>query len=383
MSTPCRCVLLAGPLGYCADVERAVRTVEEALQRFGPCVCVRQQIVHNAHVVRTLERKGAVFVEQAEEVPEGATVVFSAHGVAPTVRTDAARRLTVIDATCPLVTKVHKEARRYADEGYDILLIGHESHEEVIGTLGEAPDRIQLVDGPGAAAGLRVRDEGKVAWLSQTTLSVDETIATAAALRQRFPRLSGPPSDDICCAAQNRQEAVKQIAPDAGPVLVVGSPNSSNSPRLVEVSLVAGARDVHLVDNADEIDETWLEGVTTVGVTSGASVPEVLVGGVLDWPAERGFDQVDVVRSTEETQHFALPRPVAPDNAAARPAPRPERPMARRLLAPEPVTAGRPDRITDRIGDAVLDMLLYEGSLVAGGEATLRDLYPSTASSMS
>ncbi|MFE6688991.1 4-hydroxy-3-methylbut-2-enyl diphosphate reductase [Streptomyces sp. NPDC057743] len=308
-----RRVLLAAPRGYCAGVERAVATVEQALERYGPPVYVRHQIVHNAHVVRTLERKGAVFVERTDEVPEGATVIFSAHGVAPLVHTEAARRqLTVIDATCPLVTKVHKEARRFADEGYDILLIGHEGHEEVVGTMGEAPGRIHLVDGPSGVADVHVSDERKVAWLSQTTLSVDETMDTATALKDRFPALTSPPSDDICYATQNRQEAVKQIATDADLVLVVGSPNSSNSVRLVEVALASGAAAAHLVDTADELVADWLDGVRTIGVTSGASVPDVLVDGVLDWLAERGFDHVEVVRSTEETQRFALPRPLLP-----------------------------------------------------------------------
>ncbi|MFB7635293.1 4-hydroxy-3-methylbut-2-enyl diphosphate reductase [Streptomyces sp. NPDC056149] len=310
--TPRR-VLLAAPRGYCAGVERAVATVEQALERHGPPVYVRHQIVHNAHVVRTLERKGAVFVERTDEVPEGATVIFSAHGVAPPVHAEAARRrLTVIDATCPLVTKVHKEARRFADEGYDILLIGHEGHEEVVGTMGEAPGRIHLVDGPSDVADVHVRDERKVAWLSQTTLSVDETMDTATALKDRFPALTSPPSDDICYATQNRQEAVKRIAAEADLVLVVGSPNSSNSVRLVEVALASGAAAAHLVDTAGELAPDWLDGVRTIGVTSGASVPDVLVDGVLDRLADRGFDHVEVVRSTEETQRFALPRPSFP-----------------------------------------------------------------------
>ncbi|MFK0293888.1 4-hydroxy-3-methylbut-2-enyl diphosphate reductase [Streptomyces sp. NPDC090442] len=308
-----RRVLLAAPRGYCAGVERAVATVEQALERHGPPVYVRHQIVHNAHVVRALERRGAVFVERTDEVPEGATVVFSAHGVAPLVHAEAARRrLTVVDATCPLVTKVHREARRFADEGYDILLIGHEGHEEVVGTMGEAPGRIHLVDGPSDVADVHVRDERKVAWLSQTTLSVDETMATAAALKDRFPALTSPPSDDICYATQNRQEAVKQIAAEADLVLVVGSPHSSNSVRLVEVALASGATAAHLVDTADELAAEWLDGVRTIGVTSGASVPDVLVDGVLDRLADRGFDHVEVVRSTEETQRFALPRPLLP-----------------------------------------------------------------------
>lgn len=308
-----RRVLLAAPRGYCAGVERAVATVERALEQYGAPVYVRHQIVHNAYVVKALERKGAVFVEQVDEVPKGATVIFSAHGVAPDVHTQAdTRDLTVIDATCPLVTKVHKEARRFADEGYDILLIGHEGHEEVIGTMGEAPERIHLVDGPADAADVHVRDEGKVVWLSQTTLSVDETTTTATALKERFPALVSPPSDDICYATQNRQEAVKLIAAEAELVIVVGSGNSSNSRRLVEVALAAGAKASYLVDAAEEIDDRWLDGVTTIGVTSGASVPEILVDGVLEYLAEQGVDRVEVVRATEETQHFALPRQLAP-----------------------------------------------------------------------
>ncbi|MER5886695.1 4-hydroxy-3-methylbut-2-enyl diphosphate reductase [Streptomyces sp. NPDC001941] len=315
MTDPSRRVLLAAPRGYCAGVERAVATVERALELYGAPVYVRHQIVHNAYVVRALERKGAVFVEETEQVPEGATVILSAHGVAPVVHAEAAARdLTVIDATCPLVTKVHKEARRFADDGYDILLIGHEGHEEVIGTLGQVPGRIHLVDGAEEAGTVVVRDEDKVAWLSQTTLSVDEATTTAAALRQRFPALVSPPSDDICYATQNRQEAVKRIAPDADLVLVVGSANSSNSKRLVEVALTAGARASHLVDSADDIDEAWLPGATTVGVTSGASVPEVLVEGVLDWLADHGFGHVDVVTTAQETQQFSLPRRLQPQH---------------------------------------------------------------------
>jgi len=301
-------VLLASPRGYCAGVDRAVQTVERALERYGAPVYVRKQIVHNSHVVRRLESLGAVFVEETEEVPEGGVVVFSAHGVAPTVHEEAqARQLRTIDATCPLVTKVHAEARRFDREGYDILLIGHEGHEEVVGTTGEAPDRVHLVDGPDAVAGLDVRDPARVAWLSQTTLSVDETLQTVAALRDRFPLLIDPPSDDICYATQNRQIAVKEVAAGADLVLVVGSGNSSNSVRLVEVALDAGARAAHLVDDVSHIGESWLDGVTTVGVTSGASVPETLVEDVLAWLAERGYGDVDEVTSADETLTFALP----------------------------------------------------------------------------
>jgi 4-hydroxy-3-methylbut-2-en-1-yl diphosphate reductase len=318
MSSPARRVLLAAPRGYCAGVDRAVITVEKALELYGPPVYVRKQIVHNKHVVETLERQGAIFVEETDEVPEGALVVFSAHGVAPVVHAEAAqRRLRTIDATCPLVTKVHNEAKRFAGSDHDILLIGHEGHEEVIGTTGEAPDHVHLVDGPADVANVQVRDPAKVAWLSQTTLSVDETNATVAALRERFPLLIDPPSDDICYATQNRQVAVKDIAKESELVIVVGSTNSSNSKRLVEVALEYGARASYLVDTADEIDETWLDGVTTVGVTSGASVPEILVRGVLDWLAERGYAEVEEIRSAEESLLFALPPELRRDMRAA------------------------------------------------------------------
>jgi 4-hydroxy-3-methylbut-2-enyl diphosphate reductase len=307
-SEPGRRVLVAKPRGYCAGVDRAVLTVEKALEAYGAPVYVRKQIVHNAHVVRTLEAQGAVFVEEADEVPEGATVVFSAHGVAPTVHAEAAERsLKTIDATCPLVTKVHLEARRFAAEDVDIVLIGHEGHEEVVGTTGQAPDRIHLVDGVGEAAEVQVRDPAKVAYLSQTTLSVDETEVTVQALRERFPLLQGPPSADICYATQNRQVAVKQIAAEADLLLVVGSRNSSNSVRLVEVALDAGARAAHLVDDASEIDPAWLEGVSTVGLTSGASVPEELVVQVMSWLADRGYGDVQEVESAQESLLFALP----------------------------------------------------------------------------
>ncbi|MGF7233463.1 MAG: 4-hydroxy-3-methylbut-2-enyl diphosphate reductase [Frankia sp.] len=301
-------VLLAAPRGYCAGVDRAVQTVEQAIDLYGVPVYVRKQIVHNAHVVKTLEARGAIFVEETEEVPEGATVVFSAHGVAPTVHSEAAQRqLRTIDATCPLVTKVHTEARRFAKDDLDILLIGHEGHEEVVGTTGQAPDRIHLVDGPEDAARVEVRDPTKVAYLSQTTLSVDETVTTVDALRERFPHLQGPPSADICYATQNRQVAVKEIANRVGVVIVVGSRNSSNSVRLVEVALDAGAPAAYLVDRADDLDLAWLEGVTDVGVTSGASVPEDLVAGVVELLAQHGFDDVEEVTSAEEHLLFALP----------------------------------------------------------------------------
>jgi 4-hydroxy-3-methylbut-2-enyl diphosphate reductase len=306
--TPTRRVLLAKPRGYCAGVDRAVIAVEKALDHFGPPVYVRKQIVHNAYVVRTLEARGAVFVDRTEQVPEGATVVFSAHGVSPAVHQEAAARgLKTIDATCPLVTKVHNEARRFADADYDILLIGHEGHEEVEGTAGEAPERVRLVDGPAAAATVQVRDPDRVVWLSQTTLSVDETLQTVAALRERFPALADPPSDDICYATSNRQLAVKQIAPECELVLVVGSTNSSNSQRLVEVAVESGAAAAYLIDAASEIDDGWLAGVTTVGLTSGASVPEILVAEVLDWLAARGYPLTAEVTLTEERLTFALP----------------------------------------------------------------------------
>jgi 4-hydroxy-3-methylbut-2-en-1-yl diphosphate reductase len=308
MSEPVKRVLLAKPRGYCAGVDRAVQTVERALERFGAPVYVRKQIVHNTHVVRTLEQRGAIFVEETEEVPEGAVVVFSAHGVAPDVHAVAKDRgLRTIDATCPLVTKVHNEARRFAAQGYDILLIGHEGHEEVVGTTGEAPASIQLVDGPAGAPDVDVRDPAKVAWLSQTTLSVDETSATVAALRERFPQLIDPPSDDICYATQNRQAAVKQIAKESDVVIVVGSRNSSNSVRLVEVACDAGARAAYLVDDAASIESSWLEAAHTVGVTSGASVPEELVAQVLDRLAQAGFGDVEEVDAVHESLVFALP----------------------------------------------------------------------------
>jgi 4-hydroxy-3-methylbut-2-enyl diphosphate reductase len=308
MPTTGKRVLLAAPRGYCAGVDRAVITVEKALDTYGAPVYVRKQIVHNKHVVETLQDRGAIFVEENDEVPEGATVVFSAHGVAPVVHEEASRRqLRTIDATCPLVTKVHHEARRFAADDYDILLIGHEGHEEVVGTTGEAPEHIHLVEGPGDVGSVQVRDPEKVAWLSQTTLSVDETLETVRLLRERFPALLDPPSDDICYATQNRQVAVKEISAGADLVIVVGSTNSSNSVRLVEVALEMGAKDSRLVDKAAELDEAWLDGVTVVGVTSGASVPEILVRGVLDWLAERGYTDVEEVRSAEESLLFALP----------------------------------------------------------------------------
>ncbi len=301
-------VLLARPRGYCAGVDRAVQTVERALETYGRPVYVRRQIVHNIHVVRALEARGAVFVEENDEVPEGSTVVFSAHGVAPAVHDQAAARsLRTIDATCPLVTKVHLEARRFAANDYDIILIGHAGHEEVVGTTGQAPEHIHLVDGAEEAATVEVRDPERVAYLSQTTLSVDETMTTVDALRERFPALQGPPSDDICYATQNRQAAVKSIATRCDLLLVVGSRNSSNSVRLTEVALEAGAKASFLVDDASEIDRSWLDGVDTIGVTSGASVPDALVQGVLEYLADIGYGDVEEVTEVEESLLFALP----------------------------------------------------------------------------
>ncbi len=318
MASPKRRVLLAAPRGYCAGVDRAVITVEKALELYGAPVYVRKQIVHNRHVVEDLEKRGAIFVDETEEVPEGALVVFSAHGVAPTVHEEAAERnLRTIDATCPLVTKVHHEARRFSSEGFQILLIGHEGHEEVVGTSGQAPEHITIVDGPEHADDVEVRDPDKVVWLSQTTLSVDETMETVDRLRGRFPNLMSPPSDDICYATQNRQAAVKLMGASSDVVIVVGSANSSNSVRLVEVALDAGATSSYRVDNASELDEAWLDGVTVVGVTSGASVPESLVDGVLDWLAERGFGDVETVTAAEESLIFSLPQELRRDLKAA------------------------------------------------------------------
>ncbi len=303
-----RAVRLAAPRGYCAGVDRAVITVEKALDLYGTPVYVRKQIVHNKHVVADLESRGAVFVEELDEVPEGETVVFSAHGVSPVVHEQAAARgLKTIDATCPLVTKVHHEARRFASDDYDILLIGHEGHEEVEGTAGEAPDHIQLVQSPDDVDSIVVRDPEKVAWLSQTTLSVDETMATVDAIRRRFPKLLDPPSDDICYATQNRQLAIKEISLGADLVIVVGSANSSNSVRLAEVALEAGAKAAYRVDDASEVDEAWLAGVDSVSVTSGASVPEDLVDGVLAFLTERGYPDAQAVHTAEESLIFALP----------------------------------------------------------------------------
>ena len=300
-------VVLASPRGYCAGVERAVDTVERALRLYGTPVYVRKQIVHNSHVVRDLERRGAVFVDSVEEVPPGATVVFSAHGVSPAVREAAdARRLVSIDATCPLVTKVHSQARRYADEGYTVALIGHAGHEEVEGTMGEAPGSTVLVQSAADAERLALPPDARIAYITQTTLSVDETREIIAVLRRRFPRLRGPAREDICYATSNRQWAVKELLDEVSLLLVVGSRNSSNSVRLVEVARAAGV-EAHLVDDAGEIDEAWLDGVEVVGVTSGASAPEQLVSDVCDWFRDRGVSDVSERRSVFEDVAFKLP----------------------------------------------------------------------------
>jgi 4-hydroxy-3-methylbut-2-enyl diphosphate reductase len=310
-------VLLAAPRGYCAGVERAVVTVEKALELYGPPIYVRKQIVHNVHVVADLERRGAIFVDETDEVPDGSRLVFSAHGVAPSVHEEAQRlSLLTIDATCPLVTKVHNEAKRFADSGYQILLIGHEGHEEVEGTAGEAPDAITIVDSPDAVDDLEIDPDRPVAWLSQTTLSVDETMQTVERLRTRLPMLIDPPSDDICYATQNRQAAVKEIAPQCDVVIVVGSENSSNSVRLAEVAQEAGARS-YRIDDAGQLQPEWLEGAESVGVTSGASVPESLVEQLLDALEELGFDEIELVKTVEESLIFALPPELRRDIKAA------------------------------------------------------------------
>ena len=331
-------VLLAAPRGYCAGVDRAVIAVEKALAHYGAPVYVRKEIVHNKYVVETLAARGAVFVNETDEVPEGARVVFSAHGVSPAVHAAAAARsLQTIDATCPLVTKVHKEAVRFASDDYDILLIGHTGHEEVEGTQGEAPDHIQVVNSPDEVDAVVVRDPDKVVWISQTTLSVDETMETVRRLRERFPSLQDPPSDDICYATQNRQVAVKKIAPHCDVVITVGSANSSNSVRLVEVALESGARSSYRIDTASEMDPAWFAGATTVGVTSGASVPEILVRDVLDALAGLGFGDVEEVRTATEDLMFSLPRELRADlKAAGEPTGRP-RPDGRRRLDVQPV----------------------------------------------
>ncbi len=317
--TTLRKVVLAAPRGYCAGVDRAVEIVERALQIHSPPVYVRKQIVHNIHVVRDLEAKGAIFVEEETDVPEGSVVVLSAHGVAPEVYRNAERRsLNVLDATCPLVTKVHLEARRFAEEGKTILLIGHEGHEEVVGTSGEAPDNIRLVGDVAEARAVDVPDPSRVAYLSQTTLSVDETNQVIEVLRERFPQIAAPPRDDICYATQNRQDAVKAMIPKVEVLLVIGSDNSSNSKRLVEVAHAQGTP-AYLIDDETEIDASWIDGAEVVGVSSGASAPEWLVDRVLAWLREHGATEVEELRVTEEFVEFGFPRGVRdPDLTAAR-----------------------------------------------------------------
>ena len=311
-------VLLAAPRGYCAGVDRAILTVEKSLDLYGAPLYVRKEIVHNRYVVQSLEDRGVIFVDELDVVPEGSTVVFSAHGVAPSVHEEAAQRsLKTIDATCPLVTKVHAEARRFSNDGLDIILIGHEGHEEVEGTMGEAPKSITLVQNPEEARNLEVENPEKLIWLSQTTLSVDETIQTVNVLKERFPEMASPPSDDICYATQNRQTAVKVMAPNCDLVIVVGSGNSSNSVRLVEVALDAGAQASYRVDSFRELQSEWVKGVSTIGVTSGASVPELLVQEVIEWLAEQGFNDCEEVITTEETLMFALPPELRRDIKAA------------------------------------------------------------------
>jgi 4-hydroxy-3-methylbut-2-enyl diphosphate reductase len=311
-----RRVLLAAPRGYCAGVDRAVETVERALDMHGPPVYVRKEIVHNKHVVEELSERGAIFVDQETEVPEGELVVFSAHGVSPKVHENAAARgLRTIDATCPLVTKVHVEARKFAEKGYTIVLIGHEGHEEVEGTTGEAPDDIVLVQTADDVDRLEVEDPNRVAYITQTTLSVDETAQIIGRLRERFPNIVSPKSDDICYATTNRQIAVKQLARECELVLVIGSTNSSNSNRLVEVAREHGARS-HLIDNASQVSEDWLNGVETVGITSGASAPEELVGGLVAFFRERGVDDVSELRAVDEDVRFMLPKKIRVELAA-------------------------------------------------------------------
>jgi 4-hydroxy-3-methylbut-2-en-1-yl diphosphate reductase len=309
-------VLLAAPRGYCAGVDRAVQTVEEALELHGPPVYVRKEIVHNKHVVAQLAERGAIFVEEETEVPEGALVVFSAHGVAPKVHENALQRdLRTIDATCPLVTKVHVEARKFAEQGYTIVLIGHAGHEEVEGTTGEAPDSIVLVQTAEDVDDLEVPDPAKVAYITQTTLSVDETLELIARLREKFPEIVGPKSDDICYATTNRQIAVKQLARECDLVLVIGSTNSSNSNRLVEVAREHGAAS-HLIDNSLQVEEEWLRGVETVGITSGASAPEELVSQLVGFFRDRGAEEVGELRTVDEDVRFMLPKEIRAELAA-------------------------------------------------------------------
>jgi len=311
-------VLIAAPRGYCAGVDRAIVTVEKSLELYGAPLYVRKEIVHNKHVVATLEQRGVIFVNETDEVPEGKTVVFSAHGVSPAVHAEAAaRNLKTIDATCPLVTKVHHEVKRFADDDTEILLIGHEGHEEVEGTAGEAPGKVRVVDGLDGARNVEPTPGKNLIWLSQTTLSVDETLESVAILKERFPEIASPPSDDICYATQNRQEAIRGIAAQSDLVLVVGSTNSSNSVRLVEVALEYGAKAAYLVDYAAEAKDEWLDGVETVGVTSGASVPEILVQDLLKWLDARGFNDQQEVEAKKESLTFALPQELRSDIKAA------------------------------------------------------------------
>jgi len=301
-------ILLAAPRGYCAGVDRAVQTVERALELYGAPVYVRKEIVHNKHVVEQLRARGAVFVDSESDVPEGATVVFSAHGVAPSVHANAlGRGLATIDATCPLVTKVHVEARKFAADDYTIVLIGHAGHEEVEGTMGEAPAQIVLVEDEAGVDELEVSDPAKVAYISQTTLSVDETQAIINRLRERFPAITGPRTDDICYATTNRQAAVKQLARESDLVLVIGSRNSSNSNRLVEVARGHGA-DAYLIDNEAQVREAWLEGKRVVGITSGASAPEELVQRLVEFFRRRGTEDVQELRVVQEDVRFMLPK---------------------------------------------------------------------------
>ena len=310
MSTVPKKILLAAPRGYCAGVDRAVQTVEHALELYGAPVYVRKEIVHNKHVVEKLRERGAVFVESESEVPEGATAVFSAHGVAPSVHANAAQRgLNVIDATCPLVTKVHREALKFAADDYTIVMIGHQGHEEVEGTMGEAPDHIVLVENEADVDALEISDPSKMAYISQTTLSVDETRAVIGRLRERFPAITGPRTDDICYATTNRQMAVKQLAQECDLVLVIGSRNSSNSNRLVEVAREYGA-DSHLIDNESQVDEQWLEGKHVVGITSGASAPEELVQGLVQFFRDRGTEEVEELEVIPEDTRFMLPKSI-------------------------------------------------------------------------
>ena len=311
-------VLLASPRGYCAGVDRAVIAVEKALDHYGAPIYVRKQIVHNIHVVTNLEKRGAIFVDEVDEVPPGSILVFSAHGVSPAVVKAADERgLQTIDATCPLVTKVHREVQRFAAENYDILLVGHEGHEEVEGTAGEAPDVVQIVDEDESINSVKIKDPSKVIWLSQTTLSVDETMETVVKLREKFPTLQNPPSDDICYATQNRQVAIKKVGAVSDLVIVVGSANSSNTVRLVEVALLAGAKAAYRVDYASEIDDTWFEGVESVGVSSGASVPEELVQEVIEYLAVRGYGNVETIQTAEEDIQFSLPKELRKDLKSA------------------------------------------------------------------